>query len=117
MKVIIAGSRNLNSLYPYSFVESVVEQSEFQITEVVSGGCRGADAFGEIWARANNLPTKIFSAEWKKYGKAAGPIRNEEMAKYADALIAIRVNHSKGTSNMIKLAKKYNLKTYIVELP
>jgi len=117
MKVIIAGSRNLSSLYPYSFVESVIEQSGFEITEVVSGGCRGADASGERWAKANNIPVKLFPADWKKHGKAAGPIRNEEMAKYADALIAIKVNNSRGTTSMINLAEKYNLKIYTVELP
>ena len=51
--------------------------------EIISGHAPGADTLGEKFAKAYGYPLKIFLAEWNKYGKAAGPIRNEEMAKYA----------------------------------
>lgn len=98
MKVIIAGSRSLQS---WKAVKNAVKRSGFEITEVVSGGAFGIDMLGEKWAAENNIPIKQFRPDWKKYGRSAGPIRNKEMAKYADALIAIWDKKSKGTKNMI----------------
>lgn len=112
MKVIIAGSRlflpNYNDVL-------VLDKYKNSITEVVSGCAKGADAFGESWALWNNIPIKKFPANWELYGKAAGIIRNNEMAEYADGLIAFIVNNSKGTLNMIKQAKKNNLWIEIIE--
>ena len=67
-----------------------------------------------------DYPLKIFPAEWDKYGKAAGPIRNEQMAKYASEadrgiLVAFPVGESKGTRNMIKLARQYGLEVEVIE--
>lgn len=84
------------------------------ITEVVSGNARGADEMGEWWASENGIQIKLFPANWSKFGKAAGPIRNEEMAKYADCLVAFWDGKSKGTSNMLDLAEKYGLHIEVV---
>lgn len=112
MKTIIAGSRHFND---YEKVVKIIRQSNFQITQVVSGGAKGVDSLGEKWAGKDNY--KRFPANWTKYGKAAGPIRNQQMADYADALIAIYDSRtSKGTKDMIKRAKKSNLKIYIHDL-
>jgi hypothetical protein len=110
MKVIIAGSR---SIVEYKHIGDAVIDSGFNITEVVSGAARGVDTLGERWAEVNNIQATRFPADWDKYGKIAGPVRNEQMAKYADALIAIWDGFSRGTKNMIDLARKYKLQTYI----
>jgi hypothetical protein len=116
MKVIIAGSRiGFSSLQVYNFIEWFVVP-EIEITEVVSGKASGVDKFGELWAEVHNIPVKPFPADWKSYGNAAGPIRNEEMAKYADGLIAFCKTKSKGTTNMIKQAERYNLRIFKVEI-
>ena len=99
MKVIIAGSRHITDRLA---MVKAIEQSRFEITEVVSGTSRGPDTLGESWALANNIPIKVFPAEWSKFGNVAGPIRNSEMAKYADAAIILWDGVSKGTLNMIK---------------
>jgi hypothetical protein len=74
-----------------------------QVTEIVSGGARGVDRLGERYARKRGLPCKVFPAQWAKYGKSAGPIRNAEMAKYTDYGVAVWDGVSRGTANMIKL--------------
>lgn len=99
MKVVIAGSRNITDRM--SLVKAI-KQSGFEITEVVSGTARGLDRMGESWARANDIPIKEFPADWHNHGRAAGPIRNNEMAKYADAAIILWDGQSSGTLNMIK---------------
>jgi hypothetical protein len=76
--------------------------------EIVSGGAEGVDTIAIEWAKANHLPVNVFPADWSKHGKSAGPIRNAEMAKYADALICIRWDYSKGSKNMAELMIKAN---------
>jgi hypothetical protein len=106
LKTIIAGSRGVTN---YNLVKSFLDTTDLKITEVVSGGARGADKLGEQWAYEKGLPIMCFPAQWDTYGKAAGYIRNREMAQYADALIAFWDGKSKGTKNMIDEAKKQGL--------
>lgn len=61
MRVIIAGDRELEDI---NMVTKAIEQSGFDITELVSGGARGTDKMGELWARANHVPIKVFQADW-----------------------------------------------------
>ena len=110
MKVIIAGSREITS---YVVVQLAVAGSGFDITEVVSGTARGVDQLGELWAFENDIPVKRFPADWKKYGKSAGYKRNQQMAEYADALIAIWDGKSAGTGHMISIAKMKQLPVYV----
>lgn len=110
MKVIIAGSRHLDS---YEEVEQSIKRSGFTITEVCSGGARGVDRQGEIYATKHNISLRSFPAEWNKYRTAAGPIRNRQMAEYADALIALWDGESRGTKNMILEAYSRNLRIYV----
>jgi hypothetical protein len=126
MKVIIAGSRNIED---YKIVEEAVKKSGFKVTEVVSGGARGVDTLGEKYASENNLSLKVFKAEWgnldvpkykikkNKYGKlyniGAGFERNELMGKYADALIAIWDGKSNGTKHMIQCMRKSGKKIFV----
>lgn len=117
MKVIIAGSREIDEakverLLPY-IVTAFRDFGDIYITEVVSGAARGVDLIGERYAKQHNIPIKRFLPDWERFGKAAGPRRNAEMAKYADALIAIWDGKSRGTQSMIDLAKKHGLKLNI----
>ncbi len=100
MKTIIAGCRGFND---YNLLKEKVDyyRKDHVISEVVSGTARGADYLGEEYANENGIPIKSFPADWDNYGKAAGPIRNRQMAEYADVLIAVWDGKSKGTNNMI----------------
>ena len=99
MKVIIAGTRSVND---YKLVVQSIERSGFNITEVVSGCATGVDTLGEQWARANNIPIKEMPADWNRFGNSAGPMRNRQMAEYADAAIVIWDGESRGSRNMIE---------------
>ena len=105
MKLIIAGSRNFNN---YALVEKTIAEMDIEITEVVCGDARGADTLGEEWAIAHSVPVKHFPADWNSYGKAAGYIRNAEMANYGDYLLAFWDGHSPGTKHMINSMKRIN---------
>jgi hypothetical protein len=108
VKVIVAGSRSWTD---EASIHRSLEGTHalFSFTEVVSGGCKGPDTFGENWARSKGIPVKVFPADWAKHGRAAGPIRNGEMADYADALIVFWDGYSRGTMNMLEHARKQGL--------
>ena len=110
MKVIIAGSRDITD---YSLVKEAIKEANLEITEVVSGCARGVDSLGEYWAQENNIPVKRFPADWEGLGRAAGVIRNGQMAEYGEALIAIKYPNSIGTNDMIRKAKRNNLVVFI----
>lgn len=119
VKVIIAGSRNLPIRYDkiWLVADAVMKSGLlYGITEIVSGGCRGIDLAGELYAEANPtgriIPVKRFLPDWENEGKAAGPIRNSLMAEYADALILIWDGRSRGSADMLKKAEAKNLKIY-----
>jgi hypothetical protein len=110
MKVIVAGSREI---VDYDLVIQAIKESGFEVTQVISGTARGVDTLGARYGKENNIPVREMSANWDQWGKMAGFKRNEEMAQVADALIAIWDGQSKGTRNMISIAKRYNLRTYV----
>lgn len=93
-----------------------INKLDWPITEIISGGAKGADQLGIRFAREYDYKCVTFMAAWSLYGKAAGPMRNKKMAQYADALIAFWNKHSPGTFNMIKEAGKLGLLIKIVEV-
>ncbi|MGN0877997.1 MAG: DUF2493 domain-containing protein [Oligosphaeraceae bacterium] len=113
MRVIIAGAR---CCHHYHAVCQAVRDSGFDITTVISGGADGVDTLGERYAAEHDIPCERHPADWKKYGTAAGPLRNHEMALCADALIAVIMGTSKGTRNMIRQAREAGLPVYVTEV-
>lgn len=118
-KVIIAGSRTVGD---YGVVAGAVSRTlprRHRINghyEVVSGGARGVDAHGEVWAERHDCEVTRIEPDWDEHGKAAGPIRNKEMADYAapnGMLIAIWDGESRGTKSMIDAALDVGLETHV----
>lgn len=111
MKVIIAGGRDFNN---YSVLHKIVSKIiNVKEDTIISGGARGADSVGADWATDHYVSLEVYPANWERYGKSAGYIRNAEMGEYADTLIAFWDGKSKGTLNMIK-TMQLNKKPYIV---
>lgn len=108
MRTIIAGSRNITDV---SIVYNAIKESNFKIKKIISGGARGVDKIGEHYAKEYGLTLQIFNADWS-LGKRAGILRNEEMAKNADALILVH-NGSRGSLNMLERAKFHGLNIYV----
>lgn len=103
MKVIIAGSRHIED---YDALMELIGDTDWDIDEVVSGGCWGVDMMGERWAGEQGLPVRQFAADWAKFGREAGELRNREMAEYADALILLWDGKSPGASCMMREAAR-----------
>lgn len=109
LRVAVIGSRSITDK---SFVEDSLCDlyNKFpHIKEVVSGGAKGPDSFGEEWAKSRNILTKIFLPQWDKFGKRAGFIRNEDIVKNSDVVFAFWDGKSNGTLNSINLAKQLDI--------
>lgn len=124
IRMIIAGTRTFED---YNFLNKQIinvindENISLDNIRIISGHAKGADTLGEQFAEEHNFKLTVISADWDKYGKAAGSIRNEQMAQFATIndnkgiLVAFWDGKSSGTKNMINIAKEYNIKTYIIQ--
>jgi len=115
MKIIIAGSRNFKDF------DLLEDKCDFYIGTgkavcIVSGTARGADQLGERYADKSGYIIERHPANWSKHGKRAGYIRNEEMAKTADCLIAFWDGKSRGTKHMIDIARREGLRIRVVRV-
>lgn len=123
LKVVVCGPRDFNDS---DVVFAAIEKSGFSISEIVSGGATGVDTIGEHWAREKGISVTRFLPDWSnidvpgavvkqnrqgKYNAKAGFDRNQKMAEYADAVIAIDLD-TNGTSDMIERAEKAGLKIF-----
>lgn len=103
-RIGIVGSRRKDS-YDYKVV---VENKFFSVYEegdwIVSGGCpKGGDKFAEMIAKENGIPILIFYPSWERFGKGAGFVRNGDIAKYSDILIAcVARDRTGGTEDTIE---------------
>ena len=118
LKLIIAGGRDFMDLKRVMQAMNKLfneggELSHVTHLEIVSGGARGADRMGELLALENNLKLTVFPADWDRYGKRAGYMRNQQMAQYADALLAFWDGESKGTQHMVNIMQAIPKPTYI----
>lgn len=116
-KVIIAGGRKFSdyALLCESCDKFLCQKHQTHDIVVISGTARGADTLGERYAHERGYAVEKYPADWNRDGKAAGPIRNAQMAKVADTLIAFWDGQSKGTANMIDQAKTRGLSIKIVK--
>ena len=114
MKLIIAGSREFSDYQYLTGYVSTMPPWIAEPTEIVSGCAAGADTLGEKYAQKHGLRVKLFPANWARHQRAAGPIRNEEMAVYADGLIAFWDGKSRGTAHMIQSMKNKKKLAYVV---
>jgi len=110
MKLIIAGGRDYQFTNDDMLRLDKIHGHAERVTEVVSGGAKGADRCGEQWAIGMQLPIKRFPADWEKHGKRAGPLRNAEMAAYANAVALFPGGI--GTQSMFNEATKAGITIY-----
>jgi len=115
-KVIIAGSRGFSNykLLHEQCNKFLREKRKTYNIIIISGNARGADFYGEQYAKDEGFALEVYPADWKKFGKSAGFRRNEQMAEIADALIAFWDGKSHGTKHMIDIMKEKNLDVRVI---
>ncbi|MBQ7004908.1 MAG: hypothetical protein IJN68_00590 [Clostridia bacterium] len=103
MKLAIIGSRSLKITDLNKFIPD-------NVSEIVSGGAKGIDTCAKEFAISKGLAYTEFLPQYEKYGKAAPIVRNKEIVKYADEVLAFWDGKSKGCKNVIDYCKKENKK-------
>ena len=113
MKVGIVGSREFKN---YELFSDTMKQYLSDISWVVSGGAPGADSLAEKWAKENKKMLTIYPADWLNLGKKAGYVRNTDIVKNSDMIIAFWDGKSKGTKHTIGLAQKMGKECKIINV-
>lgn len=115
LRIIIAGGRDFDDEeLLFETLDNILRKRKPSEVQIVSGCAKGADKLGEKYAEARGINVKRFPAEWDIHGNAAGPIRNEEMAEYANACVCFWDTRSKGTKDMIARATDHKLRLKVV---
>jgi hypothetical protein len=110
MKVAVIGSRTFND---YELVKETL--TKLDITLLISGGAKGADSLGERYANENNITTLIFKPDWERHGRGAGMVRNTDIVKNSDIVVAFWDGSSKGTLDSIRKVEKLNKGLMIIK--
>lgn len=118
MRLIVAGSRSFNdfellSREVYETLDAFALQGH--TVSIVSGGARGADALGELWAKKFGVPVHRFPADWNRYGRRAGYLRNMEMAEFATDALIFWDGVSPGSRHMIAICAEFDLPHRVVK--
>lgn len=98
MKIAIIGSRGIGDIELDKYMPA-------EVSEIVSGGAVGVDSLAEQYAKEHNIPLTVFLPEYKRYGRAAPLKRNEQIANYADTVLAFWDGKSRGTKFTIDYCK------------
>lgn len=116
LRVLITGSRNYNKPLRLYFVLDEVDTFNGPIKTIVHGGASGADSYAGIWARERGITEEVHMADWDRHGRAAGPIRNQEMVDLgADLCIAFPQGESRGTRHCIAAAHKAGIQVAVID--
>lgn len=117
MRLLVCGSRKFES--PFTIVARKLFEisSTTPITAIIHGGAMGADLAAGIWAIQHRIEEIVFKPDWTKHGKAAGPIRNQQMlTANPDMVLAFWNGTSKGTADMIGRAIAAGVKVEVVSV-
>ena len=115
MKLAIVGSRDYSD---YSFFSVQIEQflAGRRPDLIISGGASGIDSLAERYAREHDLPLQVFAADWRRFGKSAGPRRNTQIVDAATHLLAFPSATSVGTYDSVRIAQMAVLPTVIIHV-
>lgn len=110
MRVLVCGGRDFSdSLFISGVLENFHAHDEYQDWVIIEGGARGVDTFAKKWAERTYIPVLEYKADWNKHGKAAGPIRNQQMLDEGKPDLVIAFPGGRGTADMVSRAKKANI--------
>jgi hypothetical protein len=103
MRVLVAGGRDFTDK---DFLFKYLDKNFPEATVVISGRAKGADKMGESWARARGIDIEPYPAQWGRYGRKAGPIRNAEMLSKGKPDVVVVFKGGRGSEHMATIARK-----------
>lgn len=116
MRLLVCGDRNWTDRN--LILKTIKSISYGDIELLVHGGARGADRLAGSCARELGITTKSVRADWSRYGRAAGPIRNQKMLGDHKPTVALAfhddIENSKGTADMVRRLRKANIPVKVI---
>ncbi len=109
MTTAVIGSRTFQD---YVLLENTL--NKYMITQLVSGGARGADQLAERYAHKKGLPTLVLKPDYATFGKAAPFICNQDIIDAVQQVIAFWNGESRGTAHALKYAQKQGKIVHII---
>ena len=113
MRVLVCGDRHWGDLF---FIKLTLISLKPSV--VIEGEARGADTLGRLAAEQLGIQVEKFPAEWLRYGKSAGVIRNQRMIDEGKPDLVVgfhdRIEESKGTKDMLQRSEKRGIKTLLL---
>lgn len=114
MKVLVCGSRKYaDRWHVYEVLDAA--HAANPISLIIHGGATGADALAHAWAEERGIRFARYRAEWKRFGNAAGPIRNQMMLDREHPDLVIKFPGRTGTADMVRKARAANVPVFTVE--
>ena len=108
MRVALIGSRSFSS---YTFL--CRQLASLPISEVISGGARGADSLAARFAQERGLLLRVFRPAYSRYGRSAPLVRNKAIIAAAQLVVAFWDGQSAGTAHALRLARQRGLVCHI----
>jgi hypothetical protein len=114
MRILVCGGRDYDN---QKLVDVILDThlERWGGIHIIEGGATGADTLARNWAIKNKVPYTTFPADWRKLGKAAGPIRNQQMLDEGKPDMYIAFPGGSGTADMIKKAQNYGISGHIMK--
>lgn len=114
-RVLICGGRDFSN---YALLHATLTKLDIErvFTSVITGGARGADDLGRMWAHRRAIPVTEYPANWTKHGKAAGPIRNQLMLDEAKPDLVVAFPGGAGTADMVRRARQAGVEVVEVKV-
>jgi len=109
MKVLVCGGRSFDD-------RALVEQTldAIEVTQIIEGGARGADKLAREWAESRGVPVRTFKPDWKRFGRGAGPKRNQQMLDEGKPDLVVAFPGGSGTENMMRLGRAADVRVRVV---
>ena len=107
MRILVCGGRDFKN---YNLLKNVLDEY-YKISNltIIHGGAKGADSLAGDWAKDHDIYLKVFPADWKQYGKSAGPKRNQKMIEEGKPDLVIAFPGGNGTADMIRRARNSDI--------
>lgn len=116
MTVLVCGSRDWQDR---KLIYKALDAIQPKPAAIIQGGCRGVDSIANRWCGMHGVTSVAVMAEWQKYGRAAGPIRNQKMVDmrphFVVAFLTKPLGQSIGTSDTVTRARKANIPIIFVK--
>lgn len=108
MKVLVCGGRDYADYEELAAVLRKINNAH-GITLIIEGGAMGADFLAFQWAKEAGIPILSFKADWKRWGTAAGPVRNQQMMDEGKPDLVVAFPGGRGTADMVGRARQHGI--------